>query len=476
MQYFRIKRFNGVATRIESTDQDRGTLRRCEGAIIAPNGAISSPPCFSPLWGIDDIGSLIESYWTTETDGLGYFLKLAHDGNILLVFYEKAYGVRGLWWVKQNADGITEDEATPTVTAAYAPGLDISDKDKVYYGSWINGDLWLGHGELLNLVYRTSSDTITALGATAPTDPYDIGKDQFPPVKSFIQNAGGAIFGAGHTAGTYPATRVWMTDLPNKEFPKPERIANIDNSYVDILRSDASEVAALSIWQEYVVAHTNSRPWIITRLGSGNDGWHAEQVPTPIAVSAPNHNAARDLSGIGRNWLGADGEIYEDHIFRASTPDKNFDRDRDIASNRADNVWNELIDRDGQGAHTIFDRVNSRFFAWAPLKGGVVGSFGLFVWDEKNRSIAGPMLYPSAIASTVGRNTNDGLNIAIVVDANGSLLFTNLDDLREREEWETEDFDAPDDGVFETSEVLPSGTATLNGSSIYLNGHLIALN
>ena len=463
MQYFRIKGFNGVATRIESTDQDRGTLRRCEGAVIAPNGAISSPPCFETLWGIDDIGVTIASFLGDKTTGFGYFVKLSHGGNVLLVFYEKDHGVRGLWWVKQNPSGITSETVSVTVAGAYASGLDITDKEKSYYGSWINGDLWLGHGELPNLVYRTASDSVEELGATAPTDAYDIGRDKFPPVKSFVQNAGGVIFGAGHAGGDHPATRVWMTDVPNKEFPRPERIANIDNSYVDILRTDASKVNALSIWQEYIVAHTDSRPWIITRVGSTNDGWHADQVPTPISVSAPNHNACRDISGIGRNWLGADGEIYEDHIFRASTPDKNFDRDRDIVTGRADNVWNELIDRSKDGAHTIFDRVNSRFFAWAPLKGDE-SPFGLFVWDESRRSIAGPMLYPSAVASTLGRNTSEGLNLAIIADSSDALLHTNLDDLREREEWETDDFDTPDDEVFEASEVAPPDAMVVEGA------------
>jgi len=103
MEYFQIKAFSGANTRVESTDQDRGTLRRIEGAVVAPNGGISSPPSWIDLWGIKDLESqVLSDFWTDEQDGYGYFLKIEKDGNSILVFYEKGAGVRGLWWIEQS--------------------------------------------------------------------------------------------------------------------------------------------------------------------------------------------------------------------------------------------------------------------------------------------------------------------------------------------------------------------------------------
>ena len=456
MEHFQIRSFIGASTRVESTNQDRGTLRRIEGAVIAPNGAISSPVSWQTLWGITSLPDLLADFWTTELDGHGYFLTLENSGNVALLFYEKGYGTRGLWWIQQSEANPLSTTAGVTTIAdvGSAAGIDVdlsTVDDKVYFGSWINEDIWLGQGELANYIWDSSIAMVRLLGVVAPTARDDIGREEFPPCKSFAQSVGGVVFAAGNVD---TPERIWMTDPPTRRFPRPERVYNLNTSFVDLSRADMSEITALSIWQEYVVVHTDRRPWIVRKPGESKDGYQAIQNATPVSVSAPNPNCTRDLSGTGSYWFGKDREIYNDDSIRASSADKDFARERDIATSTADNVWNDRIDRDPAGAHTIYDRVNGRYYVFAPLKtnnsdyGQDFTAFGGYVWCEASRSVSGPMLFPNAIASSSGRQSINRLNCAIVATAEGGLMFADFDELREREVFELEDYGAADNGEF----------------------------
>ncbi len=456
MEYFQIRSFIGASTRVESTNQDRGTLRRIEGAVIAPNGGISSPVSWQTLWGITSLETLLSTFWTTEQDGYGYFLKLSKEGNSALVFYEKGYGARGIWWIEQSeATPLSDESGSVVVTdlgVADAIEVDLSTvDDKAYYGNWVNDDIWFGQGELPNYIWDSSTGTVRLLGPDEPTARDEIAREAFPPCKSFAQSVGGVVFGAGNV--TTPE-RIWMTEPPTRRYPRPERVYNLNTSLVDLSRADMSEITALSIWQEYVVVHTDRRPWIVRRPGQSQDGYQAIQNATPIAISAPNPNCTRDLSGTGAYWFGKDREVYNDNSIRASASDKDFARERDIATSTADNVWNERMSLDPSGAHTLYDRVNGRYYVFAQLKTNdndytqEFDAYGGYVWCESSRSISGPMLFPNAIASSSGRKTTNRLNCAIVVTAEGGLMFSDLDELREREVFELEDYGAADNGEF----------------------------
>jgi len=160
------------------------------------------------------------------------------------------------------------------------------------------------------------------------------------------------------------------------------------------------------------------------------------------------------VTGTGAYWFGRDREIYNDNAIRTSAPDKDFWHERDIATSKADNIWNDRMSRDPSSAHGFFDRVNGRYFIFAPLKTNADGytadftAYGGFVWCEDSRSVSGPMLFPNATASTVGRKTRQGLNMVVVATAEGGLMFSDLDELREREEFELEDYGAADNGEF----------------------------
>lgn len=455
MEYHQIKTFSGVSTRLESTDQNRGTLRRAEGVMMAPNGGISSPLSWQSLWGITSIDTLVTSAMSAKTTGFGYFLTLTKQGNTILIFYEKGAGLRGLWWVGQSwANPISTVSGSVTVTEVGSEAVDLSGVDKTYYGSWINDDLWLGHGTRKNFIWKSETGLVTELGLAAPDNLHDPGKEQFPPCKSFVQSSSGVVWGAGHTAGTYPATRVWMTNPPNSQYPDLERIYNLEQSYVDISRADASEIKGLSVWQTYIVVHTDRRPWVVQNIGSTSDGYLAQQNATPLSVSAPNSNCTRDLTGTGEFWFGEDREIYKDEAIRASSPDKDYWNQRDITTSLADGIWNERMSLDASTAHSFFDRVNGRFYVFAPLKAGAdpyapdYAAYGLYAWCEESRGLSGPMVYPSAFASTTGRETLNRLNRVIVATTQGELLFADLDEVREREEFEVEDYDAADDETF----------------------------
>ena len=87
MQHFQIRSFSGASTRVESTNQDRGTLRRIEVAVIAPNGGISSPVTWQSLWGDDSIDDIL-GVLIDQTPGNGYFYTIDDGANKLLLFYE----------------------------------------------------------------------------------------------------------------------------------------------------------------------------------------------------------------------------------------------------------------------------------------------------------------------------------------------------------------------------------------------------
>jgi len=207
--------------------------------------------------------------------------------------------------------------------------------------------------------------------------------------------------------------------------------------------------------------------------GNTRDGYFAQQNATPLSVSAPNPNCTRDLTGTGSYWFGKDREIYNDNSIRISSPEKDFGHDRDIATSKADNIWNERMLRDASSSHGNYDRINSRYFIFSKLKTNSddefipdFDAFGYYVWCEDTRSISGPMLFPNAMVSTTGRETLQRQNCAIVATVEGGLMFSNLDALREREEFELEDYGSPENGEFpeqDADEAFPAIEADIDG-------------
>lgn len=435
-----ITRFTGINTKTVGVSEPRGTLRIADGVNVTPVGALTFGPSWQSIWGLTttyqatiDAALLATGAATNKV----HFCTIAANGFTFLLAWEYQNGAtsraRGIFHVGGTGDpdfgnvhAITLTCPTGTVYQGHTVGLQ-------WYASWIADELWLGNGTDTNLVW--AAGTLTVLGpASPPADTMDISQVAFPPCKSWVRSTVGVVYGAGNV--TYPL-RIWATELPNLNYPKPRGLKTSAYSWKD-LQVFGSAIVALGFVEAMmgrflmnaIVAHLDKgAPMKLTNLDHSGGGWKMDQSPMESSSGAINHNCVRDTK-IAPFYLGNDLEIYQPHL--RTNYDKTDWRDAELLTTAASGKWNVQATRPPSGGDyaVIYDEKGGRMWCWMLMAASARN--GVWCWDQRASTITGPWTYPDFVSLCQLRDESLPGTIVLGSTRDGALLWSDVNAIGEQ--------------------------------------------
>lgn len=389
-----------MEVREDATDQDRTVLRLCSGLIPVPQGALSTGPYWKLLWGIDDLPDRAAAALVGADANKAHILKLYRTDRTFLIVWSLVHARALGFFEVVSAPGESDLDSTTGVMLEAPVGAVWRDKDPtaLWFESIVGDHIILGNGIDGNLDW--SGGALALLGpAATPSSPYNKARVRIPPSTCFRQHVNGSVFAAGNED---QPLRVWITDEPNEQHPIFLGINSLLTSFIDIRpHLGATRITALSVYQQYVTAHTDRSPINLYGVNNTSDGWKCDQSPSAANASAINPDCVGDAVGDASFYLGRDCEIYKDEAIRSGPFEKRSARDQEIVTTQGADIWNrEMVRQLGSfGYHTVYDR-NLRLF-WVFARSIYTGRSMLWVYNERTRTVAGPIRYPDAILSTV---------------------------------------------------------------------------
>ncbi len=424
MKQFPIKALRGIETKVDGTDQDRGSLRQAEGIVIAPQDAISTAPKWGVAWGFSGLVASMATALTGATAGLVDFVTIADAaGNKLLLAWDlSTTSARGLWVV---ASGTSAPDFASTSAGTITATNSTPYRDKTaalpWYGTWIGQRLFLGNGTDLNNVW--ASGALAQLGPSSlPTDLSDPSKYRFPPCKAFAMGPNGVIYAGGNA--TYPL-RLYASDPPTVPYPTISGLLTNDRSFTDLNRyaPQGSAITALTPTATGCLVHL-SNGGVINIYGKerSTDGNLTIQGPLANVNGAANQASVATNGFTGSTYLGADLELYTATAQRGEY-DVKEPRDEQILTWKASGQWNRQTYRGTNAAvqpYVLEDVLNGRVWLGTVMTLGTAP--GLYVFARKGASITGPMRYPRL--SCVAPLLRQDLSGAASPVANGSPFVT----------------------------------------------------
>lgn len=462
MELFPIRSFRPIENSEENTDQDRTVLRLCEGLIAIPTGAVSSGPNWKAVWGLTTLATSIASALSAASSSKAHFVTVTRGNHVFVVVWSKLLTKPlGCFYVTTGVPADADFDSTSGVSLTATNNSVFRDKDgsAPWFASQIGNRVYFGNGIDDNVQWKDGA--LVALGPSSPpASLYDNSRVKIPACTSFAMGGNKSIFAAGNTSSP---KRVWVTHPPTAENPFNEGVYSLDTSFIDLTYSEATRITALSAYQNYVTAHTDRKPVNLYDVDGATDGFKCVQAPGAANASAPSPACVRDTNGLASYYLGADGEVYEDQAVRVGPYDKRPAREQDIATRRGAGAWNrEMTKPVASGkALTAYDRKTGLFWMFAEMA-TFSGRLGLWTYNEKNRSVCGPFRSPDALAAASVAATADSGAIVAVFTSAGSLLYANLADVGETEEFLQEDAAAALGAAYAEETSAPTPTVGLS--------------
>jgi hypothetical protein len=408
MQYHRIKRFEGAYTDWDSSDAERGSLRKAHGLAFGHLGAMSSLP---PLIDRGDVWTAASAANVSLSSAC--LLSLRSGQTLLVAGFDPDLGITMLAPVSVAANEPSRSPSPLELLAVLATNLNPAK----WYASRIGDRTVFGNGVDANRVWHDGA--MRLLGQTPTSNVQSKAKEVIPPCTCFAVNSEGVLFASGNPASP---KRVWVTDRPDLTTPGlVERVRSLQFSFVDIQQSSSTKVTALSSVRDYVLVHTDDRPVVLYGFGTDAEGgWRCRQTATEFASSAPNQNCVRDSSGDYSIFLGRDGEVYRDEATAPAAPNEAPARKTQILTDRGRGVWNRLMDL---GASSRFSVVaidgTDLVYVFAPILN--MGE-ALYVLNTSALSYSGPF-------SVNGRSACELAGTVTFAEDSGDILSLVSSDL-----------------------------------------------
>ena len=420
MKSFHIRRFSGIETKYEASDQDRGTLRRAVGVMLAPLGAVCTGPVWNTLWqSADSCGANIAAALTTAGANASkvHFITITRSSEVLLVAWDmNGVTPRGIWHVGTGKNPKSFNSTSASTIATPAGVYRDKTASLQWFGKWINGRLYLGNGTDTNLIWKDGGLYELGPAATA-TDMDDLSRVRIPPCTTFAQDQDGVLRAAGNV--TYPL-RVWETDKPTARFPRPEGLAS-SSAYRDITSESTNKVTALATIGRMVYAYLQG-------------GGCVPIVPnlSPI-IAAPTHHAAPpNPACINDNrrqplYLGTDGELYV--VKAPPIDDGEPPRDSAIITSKSAGDWNHDMSKPLllNDCYTIYDEKTDRYYVFVQI---LATRTVMYCYEAKAYGVTGPIFGPDFICVTQLRDMPTTMMVGI--NRYGCLLYCDLADVGER--------------------------------------------
>lgn len=442
MKHFPIKAFSGIETKTDGTDQDRGTLRRADGVLIAPDRALASSPQWAVAWDGATMTTSINAELTNAgaTAGLVHFVTITdlYSSVMLVAQCRTCEQVVGAWMVASNGFNSFGFDV-PTIAA---PSGVYRNKTalKRWYGAWLGNRLFLGNGTDTNLVW--TGGALAELGPSgAVANKADPSQFRIPACTSFVMDDEGVIYAAGNASNPL---RVWVTEKPTSAFPTLTGVLTNDRSFVDIRppNPQATAITALSIVAGGVMVHLDAGGCVwIGRVHSASDGNTVPQTPLANLAGARNPNCI--VPGRqGLVYLATDFELYSVEPRRAFGYGQQPDRDPQLETWKSSGGWNAGMNRASNAVEFLFsDPYNGRVWIGGPQTD--MAAYGLWCHDTRHRRTTGPFYYPAVFAAVpmmetmqragqIPPYTSNGSSwVVAAFTSAGSLLYADVGKLGE---------------------------------------------
>ncbi len=428
MKTFPVRKFSGIETKFSSEDQDRGTLRRADGVVCVPNGALTTGPSWAAAWGLDTLGASITTALSGADAAKVHFVTVAKGGHTLLIAWDLAASRPRMI---AHVEGVGDPTfGTSGGTTISAPATSVY-RDKTaalpWYANPIDSRWFIGNGTDANLVW--TGGALAVLGPTStPLQAHDPSRETFPPCIAFCQDEQGVIYGAGNV--TYPL-RIWHSDMPAIAYPQLTGIRAQATSYREVVAPSGTLITALRMVDSYRVAvHLNNAgPAILIPARDSNPGGVTR--PATDHASAITPNCVRDKKQ-HPFYLGTDLEVYR--IQKVAPGDDATDwRDQRLATDRSSGAWNAVLAKPASGGDyfTVYDDKNGRLWLWATLNSTTGSRQALYCYDERAFAVTGPWKYPDFRAVTRIRDDSAAGCIAVGITLDGALLYADMANIGE---------------------------------------------
>ncbi len=431
-QTFTIRRFLGIRNSQESTDAPRGSMRKAEGVLLTPRGALVGGPAWALAWDLSGLATTINTALGVADAAKVHFVTLTRGTSVFLIAWDRAASrSRGMFYVGPlEANPL---DATGTVTVAAPSGSTFRDKTAAlrWYGSRINGELWLGNGTDANLVFR--GGTLVPLGPSSPPADLDNpSKYVFPPVKQFVQTSDRVIHGAGNV--TNPL-RVWNTEKATAIYPLLEGIYSASTSFTLINHTRATLIRGIQVYGTSLNVHTDAGVVRLASFDGDSDGYRMVQVPTKSNSGALNPNCVSDSAGTLAYFLGTDLELYRDEAARSGGYENRERRDPTLATATSADLWNQVMAKTPiDDFQILHDRGQGIVYILAPTLTGGKGLWAYHEPGDDSAYISGPIRYPNAndlVLVTSGPKT-----LAFAITEGGAFLSADLSAILEQDTWQ----------------------------------------
>lgn len=437
MTQFPIKKFSGVSTKTVATAQDRGTLRRADGLICAPEDALSTPPTWAVAWSYSGLVATMATALSGATANKVHFVTIADAaGNTLLVAWDlSTTSARGIWVVASGSSAPDFSAGTQTITATNNSAYRDKTAALYWFGTWIGTRLFLGNGTDINLVW--GSGALTQLGpSSVPTDLSDPSRYRFPPCQAFAMGPGGVIFAGGNV--TY-SLRLYASDPPTSNYPVITGLLTDDRSFTNLNRyaPQGSSITALSPTTEGCLVHLASGG-VVTAFGKEKslDGNLMIQGPTGNSAGAMNQSCVTSNGFTGTTYFGSDFEIYFD-LRDSGQYGEAESRDDQIATYKSSGQWSRQMYRGTVSSFRHFvidDTLNGRIWLGTSMNLGTAP--GMYCFDRKSKNVTGPIFFPklSCAAELLRQDlpgaaqplANGSPFVVVGVSTAGALLYADL--------------------------------------------------
>jgi len=411
----------GINTNLDTTDRSQSFFNSVENLVPWPSGAFSSM-VWTGATGEDgrdseivrsDCKAKIDTALTSESSTKAHLVLISltagNDHDLLCVWSKQhskplmLFPVSKAWEGELLANSSYLCPGPLTGAAPHTVTLLSSDLDPslLCYASRISDFIVIGNGTEANLEYTPATQGVAAFAPVSPTFG-DFAQVAFPPCKHFVMGQNREIYGTGNVTNKL---RVWATNKPGAQFPVFKGLENLTTTFTDITLVGATKINALSMWNNYITAHTDKGAVALFGVNSASDtsGFKTDQRPSACPAGASNPDCVEDSQGQGAYFLGSDNQLYYDQSIRGGPFNKYGDTRTDSPlAQYGDWAQHMAPYTEGDFRSVIYDRERGLVYIFAKLDATDWGT-AMWCYNEQTKGVTGPVtgVCPDLVTSII---------------------------------------------------------------------------
>ena len=412
-----IRDLRGINRNVDSTDKANSYFAGIENLVPWPEGALSSLVWTGSTGDTSTIvqascQSAIDTALNAESATKAHLVRIdlttnaTHD---LLCVWSKQeskplmlFPIQKEWneaigstTGNHQCPGPTGGDAPESVTLLYSD----LDPELPCFASRVSDFILIGNGTDSNVKFNVSTGTAAEWAVFSPAF-NDPAKVSFPPCKHFVMGANREIYGSGNI--TNPL-RVYASQKPGMSVRLIEGLQGLDTSYTEIVLPRATKITGMSLWNNYISAHTDAG--VVNLFGhnsaANTTGFKTDQRPSNAESGATSPETIESAIGQGAYYFGSDNQLYYDQAIRGGPFNTYGDSRTDTPLAQFGYCLRHMASyTEGDYRAIIYDSERGLVYIVAKLD---TDSWGNAIWcyNERTKAVTGPLtgVVPERIAA-----------------------------------------------------------------------------